>query len=79
VEALDSTVPVYVGRGTLMAIEEGSFGLPMGSNTPRAIERLKELPPGQTSACGLHGGVDVFGDASFFLFEAPGVSQIHSL
>jgi glyoxylase-like metal-dependent hydrolase (beta-lactamase superfamily II) len=75
VTEVEKHVPVLVGHGTLAAIHDGTFGLPMGTNSAEAIGRLAELPAGDLEAAGLNGGIDVFGDSSFVLFAAPGVGS----
>jgi hypothetical protein len=51
------------------------MGGPVGNKEESWLARMTELPQGSMEVAGLHGGIDVFGDGSFIVVEAPGVSS----
>lgn len=70
-------VPIYVGCGTLEALKTG-FDEYVGDQSAECVGRLSELSEGDVTVEGFpHKGHDVFGDGSFVVLPAPGVSGLH--
>jgi L-ascorbate metabolism protein UlaG (beta-lactamase superfamily) len=72
-------VPIYVGPGTLEALKTG-FDEYVGDQSAECVARLSEMPEGEVTVEGFpNRGHDVFGDGSFVVLPAPGVSTPHAL
>lgn len=75
VRTVPAHVPVFVGAGTTSGILQDRLGKHVGNKEVSYLERLEELPVGDTAVLGMeHEGVDFFGDGSLMLVPAPGVS-----
>lgn len=75
VRTVPAHVPVFVGAGTRSGIQQDRLGKHVGNKDTSYLERLEELPSGDTAVLGMeHEGVDFFGDGSLILVPAPGVS-----
>jgi hypothetical protein len=76
VRTVPAHVPVYVGAGTRSGILQDRLGKHVGNKEVSYLDRLEELPFGDTVVLGMdHEGVDFFGDGSLMLVPAPGVSK----
>ncbi|KAK1922509.1 hypothetical protein DB88DRAFT_357669 [Papiliotrema laurentii] len=72
-------VPIYVGKGTTAGISQRreEFQSALGDIRYRAIGRLVDIDGDQVVVESLlQEGTDVFGDGSFVIVPAPGVSSI---
>lgn len=77
---LPKDVAVWVGRGTLEAIDDGRLGSHAGPAPHEVRERLWEIPEGNVSVLGYEQkGWDVFGDGSFVMLPAPGHCPGHCI
>lgn len=68
-------LPIFVGPGTIDGLATGRLGPNFGDPSEMSLGKLREYRTGNVNFLGLTGGYDVFGDGSFVVVPAPGVSE----
>jgi glyoxylase-like metal-dependent hydrolase (beta-lactamase superfamily II) len=74
VHAVDKAIPIYLGNGTMAGIQASAMGFHIADPVLPEGPNFQELPLGQTEFKGFKNCYDFFGDGSFLVVDAPGVS-----